>query len=313
MDYTPHIVFLGSINMDLVVETPTIPMPGETVLGENFATYPGGKGANQATAAARLGARASLIGRVGQDAFGDQLLANTKANGIDVTHVGRDEEAATGVAMIVVDAQGQNSIAVASGANFRLTPDHVREAWAALEDVDLLVMPLETPLDTIITAAALANESGVKVVLNPAPAQKLPAELLAGVDVLVPNEPETAQLTGMPVNSEEESRAAARRLLALGVGNVVLTLGSRGALALEGAPSGRDGEFTMVPSHKVKAVDTTAAGDAFVAGLSTALGEGKSLVEAVRFANAVGAMAVTKHGAQPGMPTREEVEDLLKS
>jgi ribokinase len=293
--------------MDLVVEVPTIPLPGETVLGKNFATFPGGKGANQAVAAARLGAQVSLIGRVGQDAFGDQLLASAQADGIDVTHVGRDETAATGVAMIAVDEQGQNSIAVASGANFCLTADHVREAWAALEEVDLLVMPLETPLETIETAVSLANESGATVVLNPAPARSLPAELLASVDVLVPNEPETAQLAALPVNTEAESHDAARELLNLGVGNVVLTLGSRGALVLDGKTE----NFTLVPAREVQVVDTTAAGDAFVAGLAVGLGEGKPLIEAAQFANAVGALAVTKQGAQPSMPAREEVDISL--
>lgn len=302
-----HIVVVGSLNMDLVVEVPAIPLPGETVLGKNFATFPGGKGANQAVAAARLGARVSLIGRVGKDAFGNQLLASAQADGIDIAHVGRDETAATGVAMIAVDEQGQNSIAVASGANFCLTADHVREAWAELDDVDLLVMPLETPLETIETAVSLANESGATVVLNPAPARPLPTELLAGIDVLVPNEPETAQLTALPIKTEAESRDAARELLALGVGNVVLTLGSRGALVLEGKME----EFTLVPARQVEVVDTTAAGDAFVAGLAVALGEGKSLVDAARFANAVGGLAVTKQGAQPGMPTREEIEIIL--
>ncbi len=304
----PHIVVVGSLNMDLVVEVPTIPLPGETVLGKNFATFPGGKGANQAVAAARLGARVSMIGRVGQDAFGDELLASAESNGIDTTHIGRDEAEATGVAMICVDAQGQNNIAVASGANFTLTAGDVRRAWAELGDVDLLVMPLETPLETIATAVALASESGVKVILNPAPARDLPQEILAGVDVLVPNEPEAAQLTGMPVETRQETREAAKRLLALGVGHVVLTLGSRGTLVL----TGEDETFSEVAARQVEVVDTTAAGDAFVAGLAVALGEGRSLVEAAQFANAVGALAVTKQGAQPGMPSRHEVDAMLK-
>jgi ribokinase len=303
----PHIVVVGSLNMDLVVEVPTIPLPGETVLGKNFATFPGGKGANQAVAAARLGAQVSLIGRVGQDAFGDQLLTSAQADGINVSHVGRDESAATGVAMIVVDDEGQNSIAVASGANFCLTADHVREAWRALEEIDILVMPLETPLETIATAIELAHQAGTTVVLNPAPARSLPDKILASVDVLVPNEPETAQLTGMSIGTMEEKRDAARELLALGVGNVVLTLGSHGALALDGKTE----QFSMVPAYPVEVVDTTAAGDAFVAGLAVGLGEGKSLQEAVQFANVVGAFAVTKLGAQPSMPTRDEVEQFL--
>jgi ribokinase len=293
--------------MDLVVQVPTIPAPGETVLGDNFATIPGGKGANQAVAAARLGAEVSLIGRVGSDAFGEQLLANAQREGINVTHVGRDETAASGVAMICVDATGQNNIAVASGANYKLTAEHVRAAWSALPHIDLLVMPLETPLETIETAVSLANQSGTPVILNPAPAQKLPAYILAGVDVLVPNEPETAQLTGMPINTSAETRLAAQELLNLGVSHVVLTLSSRGALILHGATR----QFSEVPPYPVTVVDTTAAGDAFVAGLAVGFGEGKPLVEAAQFANAVGALAVTKQGAQPGMPLREEVNQLF--
>ncbi len=304
----PHIVVVGSLNMDLVVEVPTIPQPGETVLGKNFNTFPGGKGANQAVAAARLGAQVSLIGRVGRDAFGEQLLAAAQVEGIDVSHVGRDEAAATGVAMISVDEAGQNSIAVASGANFRLGADHVRQAWAALNDVDLLVMPLETPPASIAAAVSLANATKVPVVLNPAPARALPAGLLAGVHVLVPNEPETAQLTGMPVGTEVESGAAARRLLSLGVGSVVLTLGSRGALVLDG----KTGNSSLLPAFRVDVVDTTAAGDAFVAGLAVALGEGQTLVAAARFANATGALAATRLGAQASMPSRTEVESLLE-
>lgn len=277
------------------------------MLGDHFATIPGGKGANQAVAAARLGARVSLIGRVGADAFGEQLLAAARAEGIDVTHVGVDETAATGIAMITVDATGQNSIAVASGANYRLTAVHVRRAWEQLEPVDLLVMPLETPLETIETAVSLAHQSGAKVILNPAPAQPLPAAILAGTDVLVPNESETALLTGLPVTTGDETQQAARCLLALGVGNVVLTLGSRGALVLVG----EKGVFTAVPPYPVTVVDTTAAGDAFVAGLAVALGEDQPLPAAAQFANAVGALAVTKPGAQPGMPRRAEVESLL--
>ena len=303
----PHIVVVGSLNMDLVVQVPTIPAPGETVLGDHFATIPGGKGANQAVAIARLGVRVSLIGRVGNDAFGTQLLANVQQEGIDVTHVGHDETAATGVAMICVDAQGQNNIAVASGANYKLTADHVRMAWAALLPVDLLVMPLETPLETIETAVALAQQSGTQVILNPAPAQKLPEQILAGVDILVPNEPETAQLTGMPVNTYEEAHLAAKELLNLGVGHVVLTLGSRGALVLDG----KTGQFAEVAPYPVNVVDTTAAGDAFVAGLAVGLAEGKPLVAAAQFANAVAALAVTRPGAQPGMPRREEVNQLF--
>lgn len=303
----PHIAVVGSLNMDLVVQVPVIPAPGETVLGDHFATIPGGKGANQAVAAARLGARVSLIGRVGRDAFGEQLLAQARQEGIDVTHVSLDDAAATGVAMIAVDVQGQNSIAVASGANYRLTAAQVCQAWAVLPPFAWLIMPLETPLATIEMAVTLAQQFGTKVILNPAPARALPPPILLGVEVIVPNETETTQLTGMPVRTDGERRLAAEQLVQQGVHHVVLTLGSRGALVLDGAT----GEFTEIAPYPVTVVDTTAAGDAFVAGLAVGLAEGKTLVEAAQFANAAGALAVTKKGAQPGMPTREEVEHLL--
>ncbi len=293
--------------MDLVVQVPVIPAPGETVLGDHFATIPGGKGANQAVAAARLGAQVSLIGRVGQDAFGEQLLAQARREGIDVTHVSCDDAAATGVAMIAVDAQGQNSIAVASGANYRLTAEHVSRAWAVLPAFDWLVMPLETPLATIARGVALAQQSGTKVILNPAPARPLSPHILQGVEVIVPNETEASQLTSMPVGTAEERRLAAQQLWQQGAHHVVLTLGSRGALVLDGAT----GQFTEIAPYPVTVVDTTAAGDAFVAGLAVGLAEGKTLVEAAQFANAAGALAVTKKGAQPGMPTREDVDHLL--
>ena len=211
-----HIVVVGSLNMDLVVQVPSIPVPGETVLGDNFATIPGGKGANQAVAASRLGAFVSLIGRVGNDAFGEELIANARREGVDITHVSRDEKAATGVAMIAVDRAGQNSIAVASGANFRLTKADVEAAWGVIDKVDVLVMPLETPLEAIETAVDLAHHSGAQVILNPAPARPLPPRILAGVDVLVPNEPETTQLTGMSTGTKSETENAARELLRLG-------------------------------------------------------------------------------------------------
>jgi ribokinase len=306
----PHIVVVGSLNMDLVVEVPVIPQPGETVLGNNFATYPGGKGANQAVAAARLGADVSLIGRVGDDAFGEQLLANARAEGVDVSHVGIDENAASGVAMISVDAKGQNSIAVASGANFELTAEHVAEAWSSLSAVDMVVMPLETPPETIATAAKLAKDSGVRVVLNPAPARPLDDELLARIDVLIPNEHEAGHLSGLSVTSAEEATLAGQHLIERGVGNVVITLGGLGALILTGASG--DANVSHIRPHQVEVLDTTAAGDSFVAGLAVALGEGNSLEDAAAFANAAGAITVTRIGAQPALATRDEVKRLLQ-
>ena len=303
----PHIVIVGSLNMDLVVRTPHMPAPGETVLGDDFQTIPGGKGANQAVAAARLEARVSMVGRVGRDAFGEALLANLRAEGVDVKHVRTDEVAASGVALITVDESGQNSIVVASGANWRLTVADVQAALASIGAFDVLVMQLETPLPIVEAAAQLARERGARVALNPAPARALPASLLAQVNVLLPNESETSLLTGLPVESMPQAERAAQALLDRGVGAVVLTLGSRGALVVE---PGR--EAIHLPPHAVEVVDTTAAGDAFVAGLAARWGEGVSLVEAARWGNAAGALAVTRMGAQPSAPTRAAVAAYMR-
>jgi ribokinase len=302
---TAHVTVVGSLNMDLVIRASRIPHPGETVIGSEFHTVPGGKGANQAVAAARLGAEVSMVGRVGRDAFGEVLLENLVADGIDHASVTRDPDCATGIALIVVDDSGQNSIVVASGANRRLSPADVNVAEAAIAEADLLLMQLETPLDTVHQAARIARAHGVPVILNPAPACPLPASLLSLVAVLIPNESETALLTGMPVGNQAEAVAAAAALRGLGVGTVILTLGERGALL--GTATGA----THVPAFKVAPVDTTAAGDAFVAGFAVALAEGRTPVEAVRWGNAAGALATTEMGAQPSLPTRQAVERLL--
>lgn len=305
----PHIVVVGSLNIDLVIKVPVIPKPGETVLGGEFATFPGGKGANQAVAAARLGGRVSMVGRVGRDSFGEQLLESLSREGVEISHVGVDTKHATGVALITVDHSGQNNIAVASGANYTLTKEHVISALGSIEQLDLLVMPLETPMETIETAAFLAKKRRAKILLNPAPAQPLTNDLLALIDVLVPNEHEAAQLTGFGFSGDEEAGHAAKELLDRGTGSVVLTLGARGALVLE--KSGETVTYSRQDPFTVTVVDTTAAGDAFVAALAVGLGEGRSLTEAARFANAAGALTVTKPGAQPSLPKRSEVEDLL--
>jgi len=305
------IVVVGSFNMDLVVRMPAIPRPGETLLGGVFATYPGGKGANQAVAAARLGGEVTMIGRVGADAFGDQLLAMARSEGIDTRFVGVDTDATTGVALIQVDAQGQNSIAVASGANFTLTAADVAAAFAQLGQIDLLVMPLETPIDTIVTAAELAKQAGALVLLNPAPAQHLSSELLHNVDLLIPNEHEAAFMTGITTHSPQAARQAAASLLQGGPASVIITLGSQGALiAAQAQP---EVEFTQTAAFAVQTVDTTAAGDAFVGALAVALGEGRSLAAAARFASAAAAISVTRIGAQPSLPSRAEVEAFLRA
>ena len=300
-----RVTVAGSLNMDLVVRTPRIPRPGETIIGGEFRTVPGGKGANQAVAAARLGAQAAMVGRVGGDAFGGLLLENLAAAGVDHTFVTQDPQAATGVALIEVDDAGQNSIVVVSGANKRLSPADVEAAAAAIGAADVLLLQLESPLETVTRAAQVARAQGVTVILNPAPARPVPAGLLGLVDVLIPNESETALLTGLPVGDQEQAQAAAAALRRMGVATVILTLGERGALlAYEGGAE-------LFPAFDVTPVDTTAAGDAFVGGLAVALAEGWPLQEAVRWGNAAGALATTVLGAQPSLPTRQALEDML--
>ena len=302
---TARIAVVGSLNMDLVVRSPRIPRPGETIIGSAYQQVPGGKGANQAIAAARLGALVSMVGRLGRDAFGDELIEGLAGAGVDQTFVVQDAEAATGVALIVVDDAGQNTIVVASGANMRLSPGNVDAAEGAIASADVLLLQLESPLDTVIRAAEVARRHDVRVILNPAPARPLPDRLLAMVDVLIPNESETALLTGMSVESLEQAESAALALLQLGVGAAVLTLGERGAILTQ------RGVTQVVPAFQVQPVDTTAAGDAFVGGLAVALAEGLALADAVRWGNAAGALAATKHGAQPSLPTRQALERLL--
>jgi ribokinase len=300
-----QIAVVGSLNMDLIVRSPRIPRPGETILGGTFHTAPGGKGANQAVAAARLGGAVSMVWRVGSDAFGDQLLGGLAADGVDAAHVARDPAAATGIALITVDDVGQNSIVVASGANARLSPANVDGAAAVIAAARVLLLQLESPPETVLRAAELGRAHGVTVVLNPAPARPLPDALLKLVDVLVPNESETSLLTGLPAGDMAQAEAAAAALRRLGVGAVILTLGERGALLAH------EGGMEAVPPFPVTPLDTTAAGDAFVGALAVALAEGRPLVEAVRWGNAAGALATTRLGAQPSLPNRREVESQV--
>ena len=302
---TALVTVVGSLNMDLVARAPRMPEPGETIIGGDFRNVPGGKGANQAVAAARLGASVSMVGRVGRDAFGGPLLEALDADGIDHAHVIQDPQAATGVALIVVDDAGQNSIVVASGANMRFSPCDVDAAEDVIAGADALLLQLESPLETVTRAAAVAQDHGVLVILNPAPARDLPETLLSTVDVLIPNESETALLAGQPVDGLSQAEDAAVVLLQLGVGTVILTLGERGALLAQTAGAER------VPAFAVDPVDTTAAGDAFVGGFAVALAEGRRMAEAVRWGNAAGALATTKMGAQPSLPSRRAVERLL--
>ncbi len=300
-----RIVVVGSLNMDLVTRAERIPQPGETILGGDLQTFPGGKGANQAVAARRIGAQVAMIGRVGQDAFAAPLLQALGNAGVDSSHVLQDPSAATGVAIIVVDQKGQNSIVVCSGANAHLSPQDIRSAESTIAGADALLLQLESPLETVREAAEIARDHGVRVILNPAPARPLPEALLRNVDVLVPNESEASLLTGLPVKDIPQVEAAAARLHEMGAEAVVVTLGERGALYLY------KGESHRVPAFEVTPVDTTAAGDAFMGGFAVALAEGKPFAEAVRWGNAAGALATTKMGAQPSLPERGAVENLI--
>jgi ribokinase len=296
------IVVLGSSNTDMILRVPRIPRPGETILGDRFATAAGGKGANQAVAAARAGGTVSLIARVGSDAFGDQALAGFEREGIGVEHVLRDPDEPSGVALIFVEESGENSIAVASGANAQLSPSDVEYAREAIVGASVLLMQLETPLETVEAAAQLARDGDTAVILNPAPARALPDALLARVAILTPNQAEAEQLSGIIVTDTHSAEKAGRHLIARGAGAVIITLGSGGAVWVT-----KDGA-EAVEGHPIGAVDTTGAGDVFNGSLSTALAEQQAMREALEFANAAAALSVTRAGAQTSAPTRAEID-----
>lgn len=298
-----RVAVVGSLNMDLVARAPRLPHPGETLAGRTFAQVAGGKGGNQAVAAARLGAQVSMLGCVGADANGAQLRAGLEAEGIDCAAVETGREA-TGVALIVVDDASQNAIVIVAGSNGEVTPETIARHEAVLAAADVVICQLETPLDTVQAALATARRLGKTVILNPAPATgPLPAEWLPLIDYLIPNELEAATLTGLPVGSPEEAATAAAVLRAAGARNVLVTLGPRGVqAALEGAAP------ALYDAPKVKAVDTTAAGDTFIGGFAAQLAQGASVDAAIRFAQRAAALSVTRAGAQPSIPTRAEVE-----
>jgi ribokinase len=302
------IVVVGSLNIDLVLRIPQIPKPGETLLGGVFNTFPGGKGANQAVAAARLGAHVTMIGCVGNDSFGKEMLKTLANEGIDTNYMCVHPEQATGVALIQVDSQGQNSIAVASGANYYLTSKYVENALNAIGNFDALVMPLETPLETIYTAARVASDKGALVLLNPAPAQVLENNLLRMIDFLIPNEFEIAFMTGLTIQNDPGLHQAANKLLSQGVKNLIITMGNRGAAYFNRDPK----DNLKIPAFQVETVDTTAAGDCFVGAIAVGLCEGKSILSSAEFASAAAAISVTRFGAQPSLPGRGEVSDFLQ-
>lgn len=293
--------------MDLVVKAERIPRPGETVLGGDFSMVSGGKGANQAVAAARLGGNALFVARVGPDLFGSELIRYYSGERMDTTHIVKDLTAPTGVALISVDAGAENTIVVAPGANARLGREDIDRVKPEIAQADYLLLQLEIPIDTVEYAIKTAAGLGVRVILNPAPAAMLDASCFGRIHLITPNETECALLTGIEIGNEEDARAAADAIRAKGVENVIITCGSRGSFVRTA------GGFDIVPALRVEAVDTTAAGDVFNGALAVALAEGNSLPDAVRFATCAAAISVTRMGAQSSVPQREEVDLLLRA
>ena len=296
---------VGSSNTDLVVETGTLPAPGETVLGSDLLIAAGGKGANQAVAAARLGAEVTLVARLGRDMFGDRALAGFEAEGIATDHVVRDPSRPSGAALILVGERGENLIAVGQGANAALCEDDVEAAAAAIAGADFLLLQLEVPMAAVRRAARIARRAGVGVILDPAPAAELDAGMLELVTYLTPNESEARILTGVEVADAASARRAGEILRRRGAANVLLTLGAAGAVACTAAGT------LEVPGRAVEAVDATAAGDAWNGALACSLAAGRPLERAVEFASAAAALSVTRRGAQPSMPRRDELERFL--
>jgi ribokinase len=291
--------------MDLTVRTARLPLPGETLTGHSFHTGFGGKGANQAVMAARLGARVRMIGCVGRDLFGEQIRSNLQAENIDINTLRIDEERPTGVAVNVVDDTAQNSILLVAGANHGLTVHDVAAAGDAIRDCQILIAQLEVPVDATVAAFRLAKGAGVRTVLNPAPAQPLPDELLRQTDVCVPNETEAEQLTGQSASTLAGAEIAAQRLRTRGPGSVIVTLGRQGCLVVD------DEGVAPLPTPVVTAVDTTGAGDAFVGSLAVYLAGGLSLRQAARRAGMIAALSVTRRGAQSSFPSQAEVDNFL--
>ena len=303
---TPKIVVVGSANTDFVLTMPELPSKGETLLGNQFRVVRGGKGANQAVAAARLGAKVTLVARLGTDSFGGEALTAYQSEGISTEFIARDPETHSGIALIMVNQNGENMIAVGPGANSRLTADDVRAASAAIREADCLLLQLEIPVDVVKAAIDIANGHNVRVILNPAPAQKLPPAILKSVDYLTPNETEAAILAGQDVSVSKQS-SLPHLASVLDVPHLIVTLGSRGACIVQ------SGQTNYVPTFPITPVDTTASGDAFNGALAVALAQNCPLPEAVRYANAAGAITATRPGAQPSLPSKEELEQFMVS
>jgi ribokinase len=302
---TGKLVVLGSINADHILNINHFPQPGETVIGKQYTLAFGGKGANQAVAAGRSGADISFIACVGDDDIGERVRKQLASDHIDTQSIEAIKDSTTGVALIFVNAEGENVIGIDAGANKAVTPEYLDRYKQQVIGASALLMQLESPLETVIAAAKIAKDNDTQVILNPAPACELPDELLARVDMITPNETEAEKLTGIKVDSNEDAARAAKALHDKGIATVIITLGSKGVWLSQ------NGEGKLVAGFRVKAVDTIAAGDTFNGALVTALLEGKPMDSAVLFAHAAAAIAVTRPGAQPSVPWRKEIDDFL--
>lgn len=303
----PCITVIGSINMDLVVRCGKLPLPGETIIAHSSFEVCGGKGANQAVAAARAGGRVRMIGRVGDDAFADRLSGNLSNEGIDNTLVKSTTDCASGVAVVAVEHSGQNAIMVVSGSNGRISVEDIRAAREVIESSDIVLLQLEIPIEAVLEANSIAKSADVRVILDPAPAPIAWPDELLNVDLICPNESEAASLVELPVESIQDAEVAARALHNKGAKNVVVTIGDRGSLLFDGE------QVHMIEPYPIDPVDTTAAGDAFAGALAVFWAESGNLIESVRLANAAGAIAASREGAQPGMPSRMDIETLWRS
>lgn len=297
-----HVVVVGSTNFDMVVKAERLPKEGESMLARNLKFFPGGKGANQAVGVARLGAKATFIGAVGQDIIGDFLVQGLESNSIDTAHVRRDKQRSTGCAMIMLFPNGNNTIVVDPSANFTLTPADIERATPVIEKADALCTVLEIPPETVEASLRMARKAGKLTVLDAGPPRKIPQEVLKLADIVSPNETELEFLSGQEVSGRVSAREAAEKLISMGVKTIVLKLGSDGAMLVTGKTC------EHFPAYKVKPVDPTAAGDAFTAALTVKLARGEKMDAAIRYANMAGALAVTRLGAQPSLPKAEEVE-----
>ena len=298
-----NICVIGSLNMDLVVNVDTMPKPGQTIIGSNFKEVPGGKGANQAVAMTRLNGNVSMIGKVGEDGFGQTLINSLKNDKVDTTYI-QTSKGATGVALITVDKNAQNSIVVSPGANFEVKEDDIDNNIEAIKNSDIVVLQLETPLNTLKYALNKAKELNKYTILNPAPAVKLDDEIIKNVDLLTPNETELEIISGVSIETEEDIQKAAQIMIEKGVKELIVTLGSKGSLYINKEKS------MFKKAYKVEAVDTTAAGDSYTGALAVALSQDKNIEDAMDFASKVGALSVLKEGAQSSLPTLEDVKNF---